>query len=113
MDAAVTGEARGRRIVRERCGGRCERCGAPGPTIHHRRKRSQGGTWCPSNLIALCGGGVTGCHGWVEANPAAAHAAGLWLRHGENAAERPVWVGEHAGGQRVLLDPEGMYLPAE
>ncbi len=48
-------------------------------TVHHRMKRSQGGTWDPSNLLLLCGDGTTGCHGWVEAHPEAAQAQGLWL----------------------------------
>jgi hypothetical protein len=82
----------GRRIVETRCGGRCERCGTAGYTVHHRRKRSQGGTWDPSNLLALCGSGTTGCHGWVEANPAAAMELGFWLSNGETSADTAVWL---------------------
>ncbi|WP_280420058.1 HNH endonuclease [Nocardia carnea] len=87
-------ESTGRSIVNERCWGRCERCGRPGQTtIHHRRKKGQGGLWAPSNLLALCGHGTAGCHGWVEANPTAAHEAGLWLFYSEIATEVrvPLW----------------------
>lgn len=103
-------EQQGRRIVGVRCGGRCERCGGAGPlTVHHRRKRSQGGSWSPSNLFVLCGDGVQKCHGWVEAHPQAAHAAGLWLFHGEDPATTPVLLADE---QRVLLAADGTYLPA-
>ncbi|WP_280499411.1 HNH endonuclease [Nocardia cyriacigeorgica] len=102
MVAAITA-TEARRIIDTRCGGRCERCGQAGYTIHHRRKRSQGGTWEPSNLLALCGSGTTGCHGWVEANPNLATAFGFWLRHGQDSTTTPVWL----WGRGVLLDDAG------
>ncbi len=93
-----------RRIVNARAEGRCERCSRPmATTVHHRRKRSQGGPWSPSNCVALCGHGTAGCHGWVESNPLAAHSEGLWLRAGEPPEEISLiyrW-------QRVLLDNTG------
>lgn len=98
-------ERTARRVIAERCGGRCERCGAPEYTVHHRRKRSQGGTWCPSNLLALCGSGTTGCHGWVENNPTAAQALRFWLRAGQPSETTPVWL----WGRWVLLQPDGGY----
>lgn len=73
-----------RRIVTERAQGRCERCGFYRPlTMHHRRKRSQGGPWSPANIVAVCGHGTLGCHGRVEAQPAEANAEGFWLMAGE------------------------------
>lgn len=102
-------ESQARRIVAERCGGRCERCGAPEYTVHHRRKRSQGGGWEPSNLLALCGHGTAGCHGHVEANPNWATALGFWLRAGQTGATSPVWL----WGRLVLLTDDGRYLNAE
>jgi hypothetical protein len=33
----------------------------------------------PANLLVLCGSGVTGCHGWVEANRETALHRGLLL----------------------------------
>lgn len=76
--------------VLERAGYRCECCGkALGErrgedfSIHHRRCRGMGGTsWfganLTSNLLAVCGSGTTGCHGWIETHRAEAMASG-WL----------------------------------
>lgn len=62
-------EARGRVAVRERSQGRCETCGRQDAHgVHHRQPRSAGGTWHPANLLDLCGDGVRGCHGAVEAH---------------------------------------------
>lgn len=46
-------------------------------SIHHRKRRSQGGDNRPSNLVALCGHGTSGCHGDVHRLVAAATKAGL------------------------------------
>lgn len=91
-----TGEAKTRRVVNLRSGGTdsrglCERCGKSGTTIHHRKKRSQGGPWTPENCVALCGHGTAGCHGFVEANPTAAHAEGWYVRSYEDEAKRAVF----------------------
>jgi hypothetical protein len=44
-----------RPIVRERSEGICEICGAlRASEQHHRRNRSQGGQWQPSNILDLC-----------------------------------------------------------
>lgn len=75
-------EERGRTIVMERSQGRCEVCGQQGLGVHHRLKRSAGGTWSPSNLLRLCGGGTTGCHGRIEAEPKLALELALWLPRG-------------------------------
>ena len=48
--------------------------------MHHRVKRGQGGAWCPSNIVAVCGSGTTGCHGWIEHHPDAAEGAGFHVR---------------------------------
>jgi len=70
-----------RRIVNARSGGLCERCGKwGGTTLHHRRKRSQGGGWTPVNCVALCGHGTSGCHGWVEEHPKLAEVDGWHVR---------------------------------
>ncbi|MGH9059727.1 MAG: HNH endonuclease signature motif containing protein, partial [Acidimicrobiales bacterium] len=66
------GESRGRRVVRERSGKRCEirldtpRCTGRAQDWHHRKNRSQGGTWAPSNGLAVCRScheAVTNTHG--------------------------------------------------
>ncbi|WP_405490396.1 HNH endonuclease [Nocardia sp. NBC_00511] len=105
------GESRTRALVAERSGGWCEICGVMrAESVHHRRKRSQGGPWSGSNCVAACGDGVRGCHGWAELNPDAAHKKGFHLRPGEKPAETPVISGLH-GRVPVLLDDEGGIAP--
>lgn len=85
-----------RRIVKERAHDRCERCGVHasvrGLTTHHRKKRSQGGPWLPSNCVQLCGHGTTpkGCHCWVEHNPNDAEWEGFHVRPWNDPAATPV-----------------------
>jgi len=66
-----------RMSVMARAGFRCERCGVSiqsiPMSIHHRRPRAMGGTHrvetnYPSNLMALCGSGTSGCHGYLESH---------------------------------------------
>lgn len=106
-------ESRCRDVVSERCGDRCERCGAPQYTCHHRWKRSHGGPWEPANIVALCGSGTTGCHGWVEANPAAAIRLGFWLKSGNRDLEKArLWL----WGRWVVLRNDGdirLWKPAD
>jgi hypothetical protein len=48
--------------------GPCRVCGATsGITLHHVISRSQLGDDVEFNLVPLCGSGVTGCHGRIEA----------------------------------------------
>lgn len=103
-----------RQIVWTRAGSRCEVCGtnlltAPN-SIHHRRRRGMGGNrsvWInqPSNLILICGTGVTGCHGHIESYRTAAYDAGLLLRDGEMPWEHPVQLLQGL----VYLTDEGDY----
>lgn len=99
-------EKTARRIVNERADGFCERCGRYGTTIHHRKKRSQLGRWSPQNCVALCGHGTTGCHGFAEHHPNAAHAEGFHVRPWEDETQIPI---RHCTGRRVLLDEVGGY----
>jgi hypothetical protein len=104
------GEAKTRLLVRERSGGWCEICGVKrAESVHHRRKRSQGGPWSPSNCVHSCGDGVRGCHGWAEGSPNAAAAEGFHLRPGQEPAETPIVSGLHG---YVLLDDHGGIRPA-
>ncbi len=75
---------RQRTAVGKRSGGQCERvrtlrngmsfrCTNPAVHVHHRVRRSQGGTNDLSNLVHLC----HRCHEWVHANPEAAREEGL------------------------------------
>lgn len=80
----------------ERAQGCCERCGKGldwhdrgwGWSAHHREARGSGGSRLPhvskvSNMLILCGSGVTGCHGIVETGRSAATDLGyLVSRHG-------------------------------
>lgn len=107
--AKNAGEGRTRQLVAARSGGWCEACGIMrAASVHHRRKRSQGGPWSPSNCVHVCGDGTRGCHGWVEANPNDAAEVGLHIRAGEVPAEVPLISGYHGA---VLLDDEGGITP--
>lgn len=82
-----------RRIVSERSGGRCERCGTPRQTTkHHRKKRSHGGPWCPTNVVDVCGSGTTGCHGWIEDHPDEAEIQGWHVRPWQREEDIPVSI---------------------
>lgn len=104
-------EARGRAIVAERAGGRCEAaienvCIVRPGSMHHRFK--PGRLWNPSNLLHLCGDGTTGCHGYIEAHPKWANQEGLWLRAGEDPRTSSVhmrWMYERSWW---FLDDEGI-----
>jgi len=60
--------------------------------MHHRKKRSQGGTWTPECIVAVCGTGTTGCHGWIESNPAESDLSGFHVRPWEDPATKPVLI---------------------
>ena len=67
----------------------CELCYGPlaQMSLHHRRPRGMGGTKAPwihdhENLLALCGSGTTGCHGYVESRRADAYEFGWLVRSG-------------------------------
>ena len=90
-DDVVWTQALCRPIVDARAGlgaidaARCEKCGdyGIGLSMHHRKKRGQGGSWAPSNIVVVCGDGTRGCHGWIEQNPTAANAEGWHLTTGD------------------------------
>jgi len=81
-------------------------------SIHHRRPRRMGGdkrpeTNLPANLVAVCGTGVDGCHGWLESRRTEAMDQGLILHADDDPTQVPiaVWYGA------VLLDNEGLLWP--
>lgn len=93
-------ELEGRRIVYERSSHVCEVCGERRATEwHHRRNRSQGGTWDPSNGLHVC----SGCHHRITVNPAEAHEEGWTVKSWESWRDKPVktWQGY------VRLDDDG------
>jgi len=60
-------------------------------SIHHRQLRSQGGNNSPANLVALCGHGTAGCHGFAHKHPKRARLEGGWiLRSTDDPAAYPV-----------------------
>lgn len=92
---------------------RCERCRedflGKHVSIHHRRPRMMGGSknadlHKPANLIALCGSGTTGCHGWVESNREKARTFGYLIQKVESAEEIPF---KDLNGDWWLIDNEG------
>lgn len=110
MIARVT-EEHGRRLVIARSLDLCEGCGrAKAGTHAHRVRRSQGGTWCPTNGLRLCGSGTAGCHGWSGHNPDAAKDLGWELRPHQDPAAEPALI-YATGLWRAwwLLEPDGGY----
>ena len=82
--------------VMARASFRCERCGSTlmgvPVSVHHRRPRAMGGTKrldtnYPSNLMALCGTGTSGCHGWIEQNRQVAYEEGWLVRQHEEPSK--------------------------
>lgn len=103
-----------RKIVINRAGNRCERCGKPitGPySIHHRKPRGMGGTKdpqanSPSNLVLLCGSATTpgGCHTGVEKFREAAVATGWIVPRTADPARTPIKLFPH---RWYLLNEDG------
>ena len=98
--------------VMRRSGGKCESCGDElygrrgfEYSIHHRKRRSQGGDNRTSNLVVLCGHGTSQCHGACHSEIARARQAGLLLRSRESPQAVP--MERHDG--TVLLDDDGTF----
>lgn len=92
---------------------RCERCKQDflksGVSIHHRRPRMMGGSknqelHKSANLIALCGSGTTGCHGWVESHRLEARTFGYLIQKVESAEKIPF---KDLNGDWWLIDNDG------
>jgi hypothetical protein len=96
-------ESATREIVTERSMGRCEKCGNPGAQMHHRKNRSQGGLWSPSNIIFLC----VEDHNWVGNNPVEAAVVGLHLLPEDDPASVPILTGDVP----FLMDEDGGFTP--
>lgn len=95
-----------RGVVSERSDRVCERCGKEyAGEKHHRKNRSQAGSWEPANIIDLC----RGCHGWVTEHPAESYAKGWSVRSTENSADVPVFY----RGTWIRLDDLGNIHPAD
>lgn len=106
MPGAAFSETRGRTIARDRSGGICEVqkpgvCTYRAESMHHRKNRSQGGTWAPSNLLHTCGDGTRGCHGWITEHPEPARGPGWAVLSGWDPAAVAVL---YRGELRFLLE---------
>ena len=109
--------------VLHRDGYRCVRCGTPIEgdrgvhwSLHHRAPRGMGGTRrpevnSPSNLIPLCGSGVTGCHGFVESHRAEALDAGWLVSRHTDPAKKALLVNHSS--RWVYLAPDFTYSEVE
>jgi hypothetical protein len=101
--------------VVDRDAGHCVRCGDPvfgargeGWSIQHRKKRSAGVDNSASNLVLVCGNGVTGCHGWIEDHPTqAAHEGGWSVSRYAEPAQVPVLIRSGFGERWVYLGADG------
>ena len=102
-----------RRLVLERDGHACVCCGmsiAGQPySLQHRKRRSQGGTNDPSNLITVLGTGTTGCHERIDSRRFPEDEdKGYTVRSWQNPAGVPVTLFGGAGGTFYLWD-DGTY----
>lgn len=105
-----------RKAALDRAGYRCEvripgHCYERPVNLHHRRPRGMGGSRdatvaTTANLLAVCGSGTTGCHGWIEQHRAVAHDNGWLLRHGADPAARVLRLWD---GRLVRLTIDGGY----
>ena len=103
-------------LVLNRAKYRCEKCGVPlyetlYYSLHHRTPRGMGGSRqvrlnLPSNLVAICGSGTTGCHGWIESNRSVSEDEGWLVSRYQEVAEVPLQI--WGVGWRYLTD-EGTY----
>lgn len=64
----------------------------------------------PQNLLALCGSGTTGCHGWVESHRKDSYEAGYLLYDLDDPLIHPYRDGS---GQWWLLMEDGGKTPHE
>jgi len=53
--------------IHQRDGHRCARCGKRSESVQHRIHGDRTDNRA-SNLVALCGDGTQGCHGWCESH---------------------------------------------
>jgi hypothetical protein len=108
-------DAATRKLVLERDGYACVCCGRPVTgqvySLQHRKRRSQGGTNCPSNLLTVLGGGTTGCHARIDSRiDPHDEAQGYTVRSHDDPAQIPVMI-HSAGGSGCLkwLAADGNY----
>lgn len=111
-----TGPSRAVRIlVLQRDGYACVCCGrsiiGQPYSLQHRKRRSQGGSSTPPNLITVFGDGTAGCHQRIDSRiKPADEAKGYTVRSRKDPALVPVMVfSEHGSGVTVWLTEDGQY----
>jgi hypothetical protein len=91
-----------RALVLERDGYSCVCCGrsviGQRYSLQHRKRRSQGGTNSPSNLLTVLGDGTRGCHARIDSRiDPHDEARGYTVRSGQDPALVPVMVFSEGG----------------
>lgn len=100
-------ERRARRLLAERSGGVCECCDMRRATdASHRKRRTQGGPWCPANLLHAC----RSCHLLIDdpTQPTPRYC-GWHLDRNQDPLTVPVFL--PARDRWVLLDADGGVTP--
>lgn len=111
-------EQTARRTVMARNNGMCEAqiagvCQGRATNYQHRKLRkhcARQELWLPSNGLAVCGSGTTGCHGWMTSGHVAeAHDWGWDVRSAWDPWEWRVWIHNpnHVGGTWYFLNDDG------
>lgn len=109
MRADEVSEKTGRSVVYERSNGVCEVCSAARATEwQHRKNRSQGGGWEPSNGLHVC----SACHREIHADPVGAASRGHTVLSWEDPGRKAVLLRTMYGYGWFLLDDCGGYMPA-
>ena len=107
-----------RPLIAERSQGACEHCGQTLPInakgepvfeLHHRLRRTQGGTDCPSNLLAVLSSHHTLWPKSIHQEPAWSVENGWIVERGKDPARVPVMI----LGRDWLLRPDGTKVPAD
>lgn len=104
-----------RELVLARDGYACVCCGRSvinqPYSLQHRKRRSQGGTNSPSNLVTVLGTGTTECHLRIDSRiDPTDEAKGYTVRSWDDPAEMPVMVfSEHGSGVTKYLTEDGRY----
>lgn len=100
-------EKEARRLVAERSGQVCEICSAARATDwHHRKNRSQGGTWAASNGLHLC----RSCHQGITETREEYYDLGWLVRSWEDEATKPVSL---AAFGLVTLNDDGSWTAVD
>ena len=101
-----------RPLIAERSQGACEHCGQTLPInakgepvfeLHHRLRRTQGGTDCPSNLLAVLSSHHTLWPKSIHQEPAWSMENGWIVPRGQDPARTPVMI----AGRMSWLRPDG------